>query len=149
MPWLYSWLGPLDSDLHLGDLGVVEGLSVPGEGGSRLHEQHQDALHAPGRHIQVDIPQGVTLVRVNLPVAVDAVVLDADHSGQLRLGDHVILQDDVINGVTGIWVSGGLDHLAVVVESQLIFQSVTQGALVESHVALKQLEVEWHIEPVA
>ena len=59
-----------------------------------------DPLHAAGGHVEVDIPEGVALIFVNLsvpqnPVVQDreaAVVLIGDHASQLRLSDHVILQ---------------------------------------------------------
>ena len=73
--------------------GVVKGLSVASEGLLRgnILEEHQDALYAAGRHVQVDVTEGVRLVHFHLPVPQYPVIQDrkaafvlvVDHSGQL------------------------------------------------------------------
>ena len=62
-------------------------------------KEHQDPLHAAGGHVEVDIPEGVTLVSGNFsvpqnPVIEDreaAVVLIGDHASQLWMRDDLIL----------------------------------------------------------
>ena len=92
----------LDDDLHFRYVGVVKGLSVASEGLLRgdILEEHQDALHAAGGHVKVDIPEGVRLVQCHLPVPQYPVIQDrkaafvlvVDHSGQLWQSDHVVLE---------------------------------------------------------
>ena len=92
----------LDGDLHFCYLGVVKGLSVASEGLLRgdILEEHIDALHAAGRHVSVDVPEGVRLVHCHLPMPQCPVIQDrkaafvlvVDHSGQLWQGDHVVLE---------------------------------------------------------
>ena len=92
---------PLDGDLHFCYFQVIEGLSVASKGLLRgnILKDHQDAIHAAGGHIEIDIPEGVALVFADFsvpqyPVIQDrkaAFVLVVDHSGQLWLSDHVIL----------------------------------------------------------
>ena len=91
-----------DGDLHFRYLGVVKGLSVASEGLLRgdILEEHQDALHAAGGHVEVDVPEGVRLVHCHLPVPQYPVIQDrkvafvlvVDHSGQLWQSDHVVLE---------------------------------------------------------
>ena len=62
-------------------------------------KEHQDPLHAAGGHVEVDIPEGVSLVSAYFsvpqnPVIEDrkaAVVLIGDHASQLGLPDDLIL----------------------------------------------------------
>ena len=82
---------PLDGDLHFRYLWVVKNLSVASEELLRgdILEEHQDAIHAAARHVQVDVPEGVRLVHCHLPVPQypviqdrkAAIVLSVDHSG--------------------------------------------------------------------
>ena len=92
----------LDGDLHFRYLGDVNGLSVASEGLLRgdILEEHQDALHAAGGHVKVDVQEGVRLVHYHLPVPQYPVIQDrkavlvlvVDHSGQLWQSDHVVLE---------------------------------------------------------
>ena len=117
-------------------------------------EEHQDALHAAGGDVEVDIPEGVALVSADFsvtqyPVIQDreaAVVLIGDHSGQLWLSDNFVLQTDVFNTERGVGITCGLDHAAVVVEGEFILEPVALG---ERHVALEQLEIKRDVEAVA
>ena len=62
-------------------------------------QEHQDALHAAGGHVEIDIPEGIALVFAYFsmpqnPVIEDckaAVVLIGDHAGQIWLCDHFVL----------------------------------------------------------
>ena len=73
----------------------------------RILEEHQDALHAAGGHLEINVLEGVALVSANLtvpqcPVIQDrdaAIVLVGDHRGQLRLSNHLVLQADVVDAV--------------------------------------------------
>ena len=115
---------PLDSDLHFGYFQVIEGLIVASEGLPRVLGQHQDAFHAVGGHVEIDIPEGVALVFAEFsvpqyPVVQDrevAFVLVADHAGQLWQSDHVILETDVLNAVGGVVIAHGPHHVAVVLK---------------------------------
>ena len=54
---------PPDCDLHLGNLEVVEGLSVSGSrrpAGSGIFKEYHNPLHAAHGDVEVDVPQGVT-----------------------------------------------------------------------------------------
>ena len=92
----------LDGDLQFCYLEVVKGLSVASEGLLRgdILEEHQDAYHDAGGHVQVDDPEGVRLVHCHLPVPQYPVIQDrkaafvlvVDHSGQLWQSDHVVLE---------------------------------------------------------
>ena len=149
----------LIGDLHFRYFRVEEYLGVASKGllrGSILEDQ-QDALHAAGGHVEVDIPKGVALVSADFSVPEYPVVQDRDaafvlvgnHSGQLRLSDHVILQTDVLDAVRGVGITCGLDHAAVVVKGEFILEAVSQRALVERHVAFQQLEIKRDVEAVA
>ena len=93
---------PLDGDLHFRYLEVVRSLSVASEGLLRgvVLEEHQDALHAAGGHVYVDVPEGVRLVNRHFPVPQYPVIQDrkaafvlvVDHSGQLWQSDHVVFE---------------------------------------------------------
>ena len=88
-------------DLNLRYFWVIEGLRVASEGPLRCNvfKEHQDPLHAAGGHIEVEIPEGVTLVSGNFLVPQNmviedheaAIVLICDHASQLELSDDVIL----------------------------------------------------------
>ena len=70
----------LDRDHHFGYFWVIEGLSVASKGllrGSILEEQ-QDALHAAGGHVEIDIPEGVALVFANFSVPQYPVIQDRE-----------------------------------------------------------------------
>ena len=56
-------------------------------------------------------------------------ILTADHSGKLGVGDHVVLEVDVIDGVTGVGIISHLNDSAVVVEDELVFQAVSLGRI--------------------
>ena len=65
---------PLDRHLHLGNFGVVEGLSVSGPrrpAGSGIFKEHQNPLHAARGDVEIDVSQGVTFVLGNFAVAED------------------------------------------------------------------------------
>ena len=90
-------------------LGVVKGLSVASEGLLRgdIPEEHQDALHAAGGHVEFDVPEGVRLVHCHFPVPQYPVIQDrktafvlvVDHSGQLWQSDHVVLERYASSGM--------------------------------------------------
>ena len=92
---------PLDSDLLFGYFRIVEALRVASKGLLRgnIPEEHQDALHAAGGHVKINVPEGVALVSSDVtvpqyPVIQDrkaAPVLIGDHAGQLWLCDDLIL----------------------------------------------------------
>ena len=48
-------------------------------------------------------------------------ILVANHPGQLKLRDHIILQGDILNGVAGSCDVCGLENSAVVVEGEFVF----------------------------
>ena len=85
-----------------------------------------------GRHVEIDIPEGVAFVSAyfsvpQYPVIQDrkaAFVLVVDHAGQLWLSDYFVLQTDVLNTVRGVGITCGLDHTAVVVEREFILEPV-------------------------
>ncbi|MEW8547854.1 MAG: hypothetical protein AB2693_30475 [Candidatus Thiodiazotropha sp.] len=62
---------PLNGDLYLGYLWVVKSLSVAGKGSLRSHflKWEENALHAAGGYVQVDVPEGIRLVSADFPVA--------------------------------------------------------------------------------
>ena len=74
-------------------------------------------------------------------------VLAADISGEALVGDLVELEADVIDRVAA--VSIGLYDSTVVVESELVFEVVPKGRLVEGHVGLEQFEVQRHEEAIS
>ena len=92
----------LYGDLHFRYFGVVKGLSVAREGLLRgdILEEHQDALHAAGGHVKVDVLEDVGLVHCHLPVPQCPVIQDCKaafvlvvyHSDQLWQSDHVVLE---------------------------------------------------------
>ena len=148
---------PLDNDLHFRYFWVEEALGVASKGLLHILEEHQDALHAAGGHVEIDIPEGIALVFADFEVAEHPVieecktafVLVGDHSGQLWLSDHVILQTDVLDAVRGVGITCSLDHAAVVVKGKFILEAISQRALVERHVAFQQLEIKLDVEAVA
>ena len=71
-------------------------------------------------------------------------ILVANHAGQLRLSHHIILQADVLDVVRGVGITRGPDHAAVVDEGEFILQAVPERALIERHVALEQIEIQWY-----
>ena len=120
-------------------------------------EEHQDTLHAAGGHVEIDIPEDVDFVSAyfsvpQYPVIQDrkaAFVLVVDHAGQLWLSDHFVLQTDFSNTVRGVGITCGLDHAAVVVKGEFIFEAVSERALVKLHEAFQQLEIKRDVEAVA
>ena len=74
-------------------------------------------------------------------------VLVADISGEALVGDLVELEADVIDRVAA--VTRGLYDSTAVVKSELVFEAVPQGRLVEGHVGLEQFEVQRHEEAVS
>ena len=76
-----------------------------------------------------------------------ASVLVADISGEALVGDLVELEADVIDRVAAVTI--GRYYSTVVVESELVFEAVTKGRLVEGHVGLEQFEVQRHEEAVS
>ena len=76
-------------------------------------------------------------------------ILVANHAGQLWLGHHVVLQADVLDVVRGIGITRGPDHAVVDVEGEFILQAVPERALIERHVALEQIEIQWDVESIA
>ena len=108
-------------------------------------------------HIEVDIQNGVTLVFADFAVKEDAIVQDceacgilvANRAGQLWLGHLVVLQADVLDVGRGVGIFRGPDHTVVVVEGECILQAVPERALIERHVALEQIEIQWDIKSIA
>ena len=120
-------------------------------------KQHQYNLHAAGRHVEVDIPGGVAFDFADIAVAEDVIVQDceacgklvANHAGQPWLGHHVVHQADVLAVVRGVGITRGQDHAAVVIEDEFILQAVPERGLIERHVALEQIEIQWDVESIA
>ena len=86
---------------------------------ARQHPQRASVyLHAAGRNVEVDIPNGDALVFSDFAVAEDAIVHDceacgilvANHTGQLWLRHHVVLQADVLDVERGVGIIRGHDH---------------------------------------
>ena len=75
-------------------------------------------------------------------------ILVANHAGQLWLGHHVVLQDDVLDVVRGVGITRGPDHAVVVVKGEFILQAVPERALIERRVALEQIEIQWDVESI-
>ena len=68
----------------------------------------------------------------------------AQHAGQFRLGDHVVLQADV---VAGIGITLCLDHKAVIIEHKLACTLIgPKCVLIKGHVGLKELKVQHGVE---
>ena len=76
-----------------------------------------------------------------------ASVLVADNSGEVLVSDLVELEADVIDRVAAVTI--GRYDSTVVVKSELVFEAVPQGRLVEGHVGLEQFEVQRHEEAVS
>ena len=76
-------------------------------------------------------------------------ILIANRAVQLWLGQHVVLQADVLDVVRGVGIIRGPDHANVVVEGEFILQAVPERALIERHVALEQIEIQWDVESIA
>ena len=76
-----------------------------------------------------------------------ASVLVADISGEALVGDLVELEADVIDRVAAVTI--GRYDSTLVVESELVFEAVPKGRLVEGHVGLEQFEVQRHEEAVS
>ena len=79
-------------------------------------------------------------------------ILVANRAGQLWLGHHVVLHADVLDVVRGVGIIRGPDHavvVVVVVEVEFILQAVPDCALIERHVALGQIEIQWDVESIA
>ena len=76
-------------------------------------------------------------------------ILVANRTGQLWLGHHVALQTDILDVVRGVGIIRGPDHSVVVVEGEFILQAVPERALIERHVALEQVEIQWDVESIA
>ena len=74
-------------------------------------------------------------------------VLGADILGEALVGDLVELEADVIDRVAAVTI--GLYDSTVVAESELVFEAVPKGRLVEGHVGLEQFEVQRHEEAVS
>ena len=64
-------------------------------------------------------------------------------------GHHVVLQADVLDVVRSVGITRGPDHAVVVVEGEFILQAVPERALIERHVALEQIEIQWDVESIA
>ena len=97
---------PLDGDLHFRYLRVMEGLGVVSKRLLRgnVLEEHQDAFHAVGGHVEIEVPGCVALVFADFFVSQYTIIQDrkaaaSDHSGQIWLSDHVKLQTDVLTAV--------------------------------------------------
>ena len=91
------------------------------EGSRRVLEEQQDSPHGTRGNVEIDVPQGITLVANDLAVPQYAVVQDrqaagvlvADDPGELCVGDHVELEANVLDGVAAIAV-GHYDSTLVV-----------------------------------
>ena len=61
---------PLDSDVHFGYFRIVEALRVASKGllCGNILEEHQDALHAAGGHVKINVPEDVALVSADFTV---------------------------------------------------------------------------------
>ena len=69
---------PLDRDLNLRDFWVEEALRVASKGLLRgnILEELQDALHAAGGHVKINVPEGVALVSADFTVPHYPVIQD-------------------------------------------------------------------------
>ena len=98
---------PLDGDLHFRYLWVIEGLGVASKVLLCVLEEHQDAFHAAGGHVKIDVLECVGLVFADFSVSQYTIkqdrkaapILASDNSGQIWLSDHVKLQTNVLNAV--------------------------------------------------
>ena len=72
------------------------------------------------------------------------IVQDCEACGKL-VANHVVHQADV----RGVGITRGQDHAAVVIEDEFILQAVPEDALIELHVALEQIEIQWDVESIA
>ena len=135
----------------------MEGLGIASKGLLCGLKEHEDPPHTPGGHVEVEIPEGVALILAvsQYPVAQyreSPFVLVGDHSGQIRLSDNGELQTDVFDPVrdvgSGLCYSCSQDHTAVVIEGQLVLESVAERALVEWHVSLEYLDIQRDMEPI-
>ena len=99
----------------------------------------------------------IALVFADFAMAEDAIVQDceacgiliANHAGQLLLGHHIVLQADGLDVVRGIGITRGPDPAVVVLEGEFILQAVPERALIERHVGLEQIEIQWDVESIA
>ena len=118
---------------------------------ANILEEQEDSFYAADGQVEIDYSEALRLVHCHLPVPQypviqnrkAALVLVIDHSSQLGVCDHVILEKYASDVVCVVGIVCGLDHTVVIVEREFILEPVTQCALVKWLVALKQLEVEW------